>query len=210
MEKELVLDVAKRLGKLIEERMGTRSSTRGRTIHSFRFTHAPNLQMKKRRTCSSRFMRTPHRIPKWAASRSITFNFTHSADALDVAARENASSDKSVYELRDLIQTITLHEKVEESKDFASKVQGSLQTFETRYNNAAKNRGVKKAPFVVLIGASMPSILAEVGFLSNAKEEQLLKRPDHRQRLAEALYQGFSRYAQSLSHFQVAQRVSSE
>jgi N-acetylmuramoyl-L-alanine amidase len=54
----------------------------------------------------------------------------------------------------------------------------------------------------------MPSILAEVGFLSNAREEQLLKRPDHRQRLAEALYQGVSRYAQSLSHFQVAQRTS--
>ena len=87
-------------------------------------------------------------------------------------------------------------------------MQGTLQTFETRYNTAAKNRGVKKAPFVVLIGASMPSVLAEVGFLSNAREEQLLKRSDHRQRLAEALYQGVARYAQSLSHFQVAQRTS--
>jgi N-acetylmuramoyl-L-alanine amidase len=149
---------------------------------------------------------SPH--PKIGGIEVYYLNFTRSADALDVAARENASSEKSVYELQDLIQTITLHDKIEESKEFASKVQGTLQTFETRYNTAAKNRGVKKAPFVVLIGASMPSVLAEVGFLSNAREEQLLKRPDHRQRLAEALYQGVTRYAQSLSHFQVAQRTS--
>jgi N-acetylmuramoyl-L-alanine amidase len=149
---------------------------------------------------------SPH--PKIGGIEVYYLNFTRSADALDLAARENASSEKSVYELRDLIQTITLHEKIEESKEFASNVQGTLQTFETRYNAAAKNRGVKKAPFVVLIGASMPSVLAEVGFLSNAREEQLLKRPDHRQKLAEALYQGVARYAQSLSHFQVAQRAS--
>jgi N-acetylmuramoyl-L-alanine amidase len=63
---------------------------------------------------------------------------------------------------------------------------------------------VKKAPFVVLIGATMPSILAEIGFLTNSREEALLKKPDHRQKLAEALYRGLSRYADTLSHFQVA------
>lgn len=151
---------------------------------------------------------SPH--PKVGGIEVYYLNFTRSTDALDVAARENASSEKSVYELRDLIQTITMHDKIEESREFAAKVQGTLQTFETRYNSAAKNRGVKKAPFVVLIGASMPSILAEVGFISNAREEQLLKRPEHRQKLAEALYQGVSRYSQSLSHFQVAERASAQ
>jgi N-acetylmuramoyl-L-alanine amidase len=67
-----------------------------------------------------------------------------------------------------------------------------------------KNRGVKKAPFVVLIGASMPSVLAEIGFLSNPREESLLKKPDYRQKLAESLYRGISKYAESLSHFQMA------
>ena len=210
MEKELVLDVAKRVGKLIEERMGS-EVVYTRQDDTFIPLHARTELANERKAdlfLSIHANSSPH--PKVGGIEVYYLNFTHSADALDVAARENASSDKSVYELRDLIQTITLHEKVEESKDFAAKVQGSLQTFETRYNNAAKNRGVKKAPFVVLIGASMPSILAEVGFLSNAKEEQLLKRPEHRQRLAEALYQGVSRYAQSLSHFQVAQRASTE
>jgi N-acetylmuramoyl-L-alanine amidase len=63
---------------------------------------------------------------------------------------------------------------------------------------------VRTAPFVVLIGANMPSILAEIGFLSNPREEALLKKPDYREKLAEALYRGVSRYADGLSHFQVA------
>ena len=207
-EKELVLDVAKRVGKLIEDRMGseviyTRSDDTFIPLHGR--TEMAN-EKKADLFLSIHANSSPH--PKIGGIEVYYLNFTRSSDALDVAARENASSEKSVFELKDLIQSITLHEKIEESREFASKVQGSLQTFETRYNTAAKNRGIKKAPFVVLIGASMPSVLAEIGFLSNAREEQLLKRPDHRQRLAEALYQGVSRYAQSLSHFQVAQRTS--
>ena len=208
MEKELVLDVAKRVGKLIEDRLGseviyTRSDDTFIPLHAR--TEIAN-EKKADLFLSIHANSSPH--PKIGGIEVYYLNFTRSSDALDVAARENASSEKSVFELKDLIQSITLHEKIEESREFASKVQGSLQTFEARYNTAAKNRGIKKAPFVVLIGASMPSILAEVGFLSNAREEQLLKRSDHRQRLAEALYQGVSRYAQSLSHFQVAQRTS--
>jgi N-acetylmuramoyl-L-alanine amidase len=64
---------------------------------------------------------------------------------------------------------------------------------------------VKKAPFVVLIGANMPSVLAEIGFVSNAREEALLKKSDYRQKLAESLYRGISKYAEGLSHFQMAQ-----
>ncbi len=210
MEKDLVLDVAKRLGKLIEERMGA-EVIYTRQDDTFIPLHARTEFANEKKAdlfLSIHANSSPH--PKVGGIEVYYLNFTRSADALDVAARENASSEKSVYELRDLIQTITLHDKIEESREFASKVQASLQTFETRYNGGAKNRGVKQAPFVVLIGANMPSILAEVGFLSNSKEEQSLKRPEHRQRLAEALYQGVSRYGQSLSHFQVARRTPPE
>jgi N-acetylmuramoyl-L-alanine amidase len=71
-------------------------------------------------------------------------------------------------------------------------------------NTKSRDRGVRQAPFVVLIGAGMPSILAEVGFVSNPHDERLLKRNDERQRIAEALFKGVSRYANSLSHLQVA------
>jgi N-acetylmuramoyl-L-alanine amidase len=62
---------------------------------------------------------------------------------------------------------------------------------------------VKRAPFVVLIGAGMPSVLAEIGFLSNARDEANLGKPEYREKIAEALYKGLAQYAQSLSHFEV-------
>ncbi len=205
MEKDLVLDVALRLGKLIESRMGsevifTRSDDtfvplEGRTA----------LANEKKADLFLSIHANSSAYPRIGGVESYYLNFTNSKDALAVAARENASSDKSVFELRDLIQKITLQDKAEESKEFAGRIQTALFAFSARYNPGIKNRGVKKAPFVVLIGASMPSVLAEIGFLSNPREETLLKRPQHRQRLAEALYRGVNRYAQSLSHFQMAQ-----
>ena len=205
MEKDLVLDVALRLGKLIESRMGsevifTRSDDtfvplEGRTA----------LANEKKADLFLSIHANSSSYPRIGGVESYFLNFTDSKDSLAVAARENAASDKSVFELRDLIQQITLQDKAEESKEFAGSVQTSLFGFAARYDPGIKNRGVKKAPFVVLIGASMPSVLAEIGFLSNPREEALLKKPEHRQRLAEALYRGVNRYAQSLSHFQLAQ-----
>ena len=203
-EKELVLDVAHRLGKLIEEQMGseviyTRSDDtfiplQGRT------------ELANERKADLFISIHANSSPATSIRGVETYylNFTTTKDALDVAARENASSEKSIFELRDLIQQITLHEKVDESKEFANRVQSALQGFERTYSPTSKNRGIKKAPFVVLIGANMPSILTEIGFLSNSREEALLRRPEHRQKLAESLYRGVSKYAQSLSHFQVA------
>jgi len=204
MEKELVLDVALRLGKLIEQRMGseviyTRSDD---TFIPLEQRTAIANQKKADLFLSVHANSSPS--SKVTGVETFYLNFTTSGDSLDVAARENASSQKSVFELHDLIQSITLNDKVEESKEFAASVESSLQSFAIRYSPGARDRRIKKAPFVVLIGASMPSVLAEIGFISNPHEESLLKRPDHRQRLAEALYRGVSRYAQNLSHFEVA------
>ncbi len=117
-------------------------------------------------------------------------------------------SDKTVGELRDLIQSITLNDKIEESHTFAQDVQTAIQTQAQRSNAAAHNRGVKRAPFVVLIGASMPSVLAEIGFLSNSRDESNLSKPEYRQKVAEALYKGLAQYSQSLSHFEPAKQVA--
>jgi N-acetylmuramoyl-L-alanine amidase len=141
-----------------------------------------------------------------AGIETFYLNLSSSREDLEVAARENASSQKTVHELADLLQKIALKDKIEESREFASHVQTAVFPVSARLNPRAKNRGVKKAPFVVLIGASMPSVLAEIGFVSNAREETLLRRADHRQKLAEALYKGVASYAATLSHFQVAQR----
>jgi N-acetylmuramoyl-L-alanine amidase len=203
-EKELVLDVAQRVGKLVEERLNaeviyTRTDD---TFIPLEGRTAIANQKKADLFLSIHANSSP--IPRIAGMETFYLNFTDSRDALDVAARENASSQKSIFELQDIIQKITLHEKLDESREFASRLQTALFSFSSRNIPGQKNRGVKKAPFVVLIGASMPSVLAEIGFLSNPREEALLKKSDYRQKLAESLYRGIAKYAESLSHFQMA------
>ena len=204
LEKELVLDVAQRVGKLVEERMNaeviyTRSDD---TFIPLEGRTAIANQKKADLFLSIHANSSPY--PRIAGMETFYLNFTDSKDALDVAARENASSQKSIFELQDIIQKITLHEKLDESREFAGRVQASLYALSARNIPGQKNRGIKKAPFVVLIGASMPSVLAEIGFLSNPREESLLKKSDYRQKLAESLYRGISKYAEGLSHFQLA------
>jgi N-acetylmuramoyl-L-alanine amidase len=208
LEKDLVLDVALRLGKLIESRMGsevvfTRSDD---TFVPLERRTAIANEKKADLFLSIHANSSPY--PRIGGVESYYLSVTNAKDALAVASRENASSDRSVFDLRDLIQKIALQDKAEESKEFAGSIQAALFPFAARYDPGIKNRGVKKAPFVVLIGASMPSVLAEIGFLSNSREEALLKKSEHRQKLAEALYHGVSRYAQSLSHFEMAQAGS--
>jgi N-acetylmuramoyl-L-alanine amidase len=206
LEKDLVLDVAMRLGKLIEDRMGA-EVIYTRTDDTFvPLEQRTALANEKKADLFLSIHANSSPYPRIAGIETFYLNFTDSKEALDVASRENASSQKSIFELQDIIQKITLHDKAEESKEFASRVQAALYAFSARDLPGEKNRGVKKAPFVVLIGASMPSVLAEIGFLSNPREEALLKKPDYRQKLAEALYRGVTRYSDGLSHFQVAQK----
>ena len=205
LEKDLVLDVSQRLGKLIEERMNaevifTRSDDtfiplEGRTA----------LANEKKADLFLSIHANSSPYPRIAGVETFYLNFTDSKEALDVASRENATSHQSISDLQDLTRKIALHEKLDESKEFATRLQTSMFSFTSHNVAGEKNRGIKKAPFVVLIGANMPSVLAEIGFLTNVREEALLKKPDYRQKLAEALYRGLSRYAESLSHFQVAQ-----
>jgi N-acetylmuramoyl-L-alanine amidase len=126
-------------------------------------------------------------------------NFTSSPEALEVAARENAVSEKSIYELQDLVKKIALKDKIAESREFATDVEQNLYAGLQKGNAGLKDRGVKKAPFVVLIGANMPSILAEISFVTNDKDASQLREPDYRQRVAESLYRGVAKYEGGLS-----------
>ena len=204
LEKDLVLDVALRVGKLVEERMNA-EVIYTRTDDTFiPLEGRTAMANEKKADLFLSIHANSSSIPRIAGVETFYLNFTDSKEAMDVASRENASSQKSIYELQDLIHKITLHEKLDESREFASRIQSSLFTFTSRNVAGEKNRGIKKAPFVVLIGANMPSVLAEIGFLTNPREEAQLKKPEYRQKLADALYRGLSHYAESLSHFQLA------
>jgi N-acetylmuramoyl-L-alanine amidase len=208
LEKDIVLDVALRVAKLVQERMGaevilTRSDD---TFIPLRERTAIANDHKADLFLSIHANSSP--APEVAGTETFYLNFTNISTSLDVAARENAGSDKTVGELKDLIQTITLNDKIEESHTFAQDIQNSIQMQAVRSNAAAHNRGVKRAPFVVLIGASMPSVLAEIGFLSNSRDENNLSKPEYRQKVAEALYKGLAQYSRSLSHFDAPKQVA--
>jgi len=201
-----VLDVAQRLGALVEERMGseviyTRSDD---TFIPLEERTAIANQHRADLFLSIHANSSPYRSA--AGVETYILNFTTSKTALEVATRENASSERSVFDLKDTLNKIALKDKIDESREFASRLQTSLWAISGKQNAAAQNRGVKKAPFVVLIGAQMPSVLAEIGFLTNAGDEALLRKNEQRQKIAEALYKGIAAYADSLSHFQVAKR----
>jgi N-acetylmuramoyl-L-alanine amidase len=208
LEKDVVLDVALRLSKLVQEKMGaevvlTRSDDTFIPLHErtqIANDHKADLFLSIHANSSP--------APDVTGTETFFLNFTSTGGAMDVAARENAGADRNVGDLKDLIQSITLNDKIEESQTFAKDIQNSLHAQASRTNVTARNRGVKKAPFVVLIGASMPSVLAEIGFLSNEHDEKNLGKPEYRQKIAEALYKGLAEYSQSLSHFDTPREMA--
>jgi len=126
-----------------------------------------------------------------------------------VAARENAVSTQSVHQLSDLVRKITLKDKIDESREFAADVDAGLYSGLKAGNPGLKDRGVKKAPFVVLIGAQMPSILAEISFLTNPEDADELRQGSYRQRIAEALDSGVERYLRGLSGTRPVEKAKS-
>lgn len=204
-EKDLVLDVALRLGALITERMGSEvvyTRDDDRFIPLEQRTRIAN-EHKADLFLSIHANSSP--VRNVSGVETYYLNFTTSRNALDLAARENAGSGHTIYDLKELLQKIALKDKVDESREFANRIQSSLYSISAKSNANTQDRGLKRAPFIVLIGASMPSVLAEIGFLTNPADESLLKKEEHRQKIAEALYKGIASYAETLSHFTVAQ-----
>jgi len=206
-EKDLVLEVGRRLGKLLETRLGA-EVVYTRTDDTF-------IPLETRTAIANQaradlFVSIHANSSHDSAARGVEtyyLNFTSSPEALEVAARENAVSEKSIYELQDLVKKIALKEKIEESREFAGDVQASLHSGLAVKSPAIRDRGVKKAPFIVLIGANMPSILAEISFVSNPTDEHRLATSEYRERIAESLYRGIAKYVNGLSGVKVASKM---
>ncbi len=199
-EKDLVLDVSKRLKELIEKEIGaevilTRDDDRFiplETRTAIANQHEGDLFISIHANSS--------RVRTVRGVETFYLNLTTSREALDIATRENAASEHSIHELQDLSKKILLQDKVEESRELARVMQKSL----AGRRNSGTDRGVKQAPFIVLMGANMPSILAEISFISNPQEEKLLKDSDYRQSIAESLLAGVKSYSESLSGLKTA------
>jgi N-acetylmuramoyl-L-alanine amidase len=208
LEKDLVVDVGRRLGKLLETRMGAEVVYTRKDDTFIPLETRTAIANKERADLFVSIHANSSRDPNARGVETYYLNFTSSRDAMEVAARENAVSEKSIYELGDLVKKIALKEKIAESHEFASNVQQALQSGLALRSSGVRDRGVKKAPFIVLIGANMPSILAEISFVSNPTDERKLETSEYRQRIAESLYRGIAKYASGLSGVKVATRVA--
>jgi N-acetylmuramoyl-L-alanine amidase len=194
-EKELVLDVAMRLKALIENEMGaevvmTRSDDSFIPLESrTAIANQQEADLFISIHANSSHVRSVHGV------ETYYLNFTSSRENLETASRENAASERPIHELQDMVKKIMLRDKVDESRELAEHIEHALAA----RKGSGLDRGVKQAPFVVLIGANMPSILAEVCFISNPNDEKSAKKPDGRQAIADSLFEGVKSYAESLS-----------
>jgi N-acetylmuramoyl-L-alanine amidase len=191
-EKDLTLDVA--------ERLRTRLAGVGLTVLMTR-TGDDTVSLQERSEIANLgrgdIFVSIHVNALGAKGRGIETYYlgpSQAAAADAIAADENRDSGYSLADLRSLLDGIYLDARKDESQRLAESVQRALVRDLRRVNTAIEDRGVKTAPFVVLVGTRMPAILAEVSCLSNDEEAALLGNPAYRQSIAEALFDGIHGY----------------
>jgi N-acetylmuramoyl-L-alanine amidase len=204
-EKDLILDVALRLEKLVRDSLGA-DVVMTRSTDTF-------IPLEERTAIANSrgadlFLSIHANSSRNARARGIEtyfLNFAQDPHAEAVAARENAISAATLKDLQGLVKAITLNSKIDESRDFAATVQEALVENLKPHYPALQDRGVHTAPFYVLIGAHMPSILAEIAFVSHPEEEKLLRSPEYRDMVARSLLDGIRRYLEALNRTQTRQ-----
>jgi N-acetylmuramoyl-L-alanine amidase len=197
-EADVVLDVATRLERLLMQQPGVEVVlTRRANV----FVPLEERTAMANRAGADLFLSIHANASEDDRARGIEtyfLNFAPNPAAEAIAARENAASARTMSQLPDIVKAIALNNKIDESRDVASLVQSAMMDRLKRGSKNVKDLGVKQAPFMVLVGATMPSILAEISFLTNPQEAALLASAMYRQQIAEALFNGIMLYQRSL------------
>ncbi len=193
-EKEVVLDIARRLRKILEKRLKfkviiTRDSDRFIPLEE----RTGIANTKKADLFISIHANASHNRRAHGVA-TYFLNLSTDKQAMELAALENSTSTKNIGQLQSILNDLMQNSKIKESSRLAGCVQGALVTKLRKSYNNVNNLGVKQAPFYVLIGAQMPSILVEVSFISNKMESQRLASPAYRQKIAEGLADGVLKY----------------
>jgi N-acetylmuramoyl-L-alanine amidase len=197
-EAELVLDVALRLEKLLQKERGMDVVMTRRTDVFIPLEERTAIANKAGADLFLSIHANASENRKASGVETYYLNFASNPEAEAVAARENSASGRTMHALPEILRAIALNDKLDESRDFAELVQRSMTRRLRAQNGNLRSLGVKRAPFVVLIGASMPSVLAEISFVTNKEEAALLRTGAYRQRIAQALFDAVTQYQRSL------------
>jgi N-acetylmuramoyl-L-alanine amidase len=204
MEKDVCLDVALRLGQLIEQNIPGAQVVYTRKDDTF-------IPLEERTAIGNRadadlFISIHANSSSSRDVRGVEtyyLSLATSSESKELAIRENSLTQSSLHDLPDLIKKITNNEKIAQSRELATDIQNTLARRLQLVSSHEKNRGVKQAPFIVLTGANMPAVLSEISFVTNDTDEILLLENGQRQRIAEGLYRGIMAYFDGLAGVQL-------
>jgi N-acetylmuramoyl-L-alanine amidase len=197
-EKDLVLSIALNLQEMLQEQLGAEVVLTRNDDTFIPLEERTEIANQHRADLFVSIHANSSSIRSISGVETYYLNFAKTEADREIAARENATTINNVGELEDLIKKIAQADKSAESRELASTIQKRLFSGARQLLPSTKNRGVRSAPFVVLIGANMPSVLAEVAFISNPKDEKALKKEANRKCLVKALYSGIEAYINTL------------
>ncbi|WP_022853182.1 N-acetylmuramoyl-L-alanine amidase [Thermodesulfatator atlanticus] len=197
-EKHIVLEVSKRLAAKLKKRLGCEVVlTRNRDVFIPLEQRTAIANMKGADLFISVHVNSsPNR--RAYGLETYYLNFASDEEAMRVAALENAASTHSMSELQDLLKGILLNTKLEESQRLAEAVQKNLVSCVKKRYRYVKDRGVRTAPFIVLIGTRMPAVLVEIGFVSNKMEYRRLQSPKYLDLVADGIARGIEEYVRQM------------
>jgi N-acetylmuramoyl-L-alanine amidase len=198
-EKDLVLDVALRLERLVREQAGAEVVMTRSSDVFIPLEERTAIANTKKADLFLSIHANSSPNPRARGIETYFLSFAKNEHAEEVAARENAISQATLKDLQNLVKAIVVNSKIDESREFATEIQEALVGSLQARDSSLPDRGVHTAPFYVLIGANMPSILAEIAFVSHPGEEKLLKTADYREAIARSLFHGVARYLEALN-----------
>jgi N-acetylmuramoyl-L-alanine amidase len=205
LEKDLVLDITQRLGKLLQNRLGSDVLyTRNDDFYISLDQRAASANSAQ----ADLFVSVHANYSDMTSARGVETYYTQSFAAPGPQELNPTSPEVGAHPALTLTAA-ELKGKIQESRRLAAAVQQSMYTTLADQSAAIRNRGVKEASYAVLTGTEMPGILAEVSFVSSPADETNLQREEYRQRIAEALYRGIARYAASSPRVKLAKATTS-
>jgi N-acetylmuramoyl-L-alanine amidase len=199
-EKHITLEIARRLAKMIRKELKieavlTRNSDRFLTLEE-----RTAIANTKSGDLFISIHTNSHKDRRAFGIETYFLNLATDDESIRVAAMENATSTKNISDLQTILQDLMQNAKINESSRLAGNVQVSMvRHLKNKRYSRIKDKGVKQAPFYVLLGAQMPAILVETGFLSNPRECKRLVNPQFQQRLCEAIIVGIKKYIKEIT-----------
>jgi N-acetylmuramoyl-L-alanine amidase len=198
LEKDLVLSLALGLEKMLREKLGAEVFLTRADDTFIPLEERTAIANKNHADLFISIHANSSKIKSISGVETYYLNFAQTDAEREIAARENATNVSNVADLEDLIKKIAQADKSAESRELAAALQTKPYSGAKKLFPDAHNRGVRSAPFIVLIGANMPSVLSEVAFISNPRDERLLKKDLNQEYLIKALYSGIETYIKTL------------